>query len=92
MEPPTATTFSLRTISSTSPGRTLPASVVVDHSMRTRCPSRLASNEASVTGVTTGPLIEKKVRLGIDSWGSTDQELPEVVEPVHELIAREFAD
>jgi endoglucanase len=25
-----------------------------------------------------------------DSWGSTDQEAPEAVEPVHELIAREF--
>ena len=37
-----------------------------------------------------GALIEKKARLGIDSWGSTDQEVPEVVEPVHELIAREF--
>jgi endoglucanase len=24
------------------------------------------------------------------SWGSTDEEVPEVVEPVHELIAREF--
>jgi endoglucanase len=39
-----------------------------------------------------GDLIEKKSRLGIDSWGSTDQEIPEVVEPIHELIAREFAD
>ena len=39
-----------------------------------------------------GALIEKKARLGIDSWGSTDQEVPEVVEPVHELIAREFPD
>ena len=28
-----------------------------------------------------GALIEKKARLGIDSWGSTDQEVPEVVEP-----------
>jgi endoglucanase len=37
-----------------------------------------------------GALIDKKSRLGIDSWGSTDRELPEVVEPVHELIAREF--
>jgi endoglucanase len=37
-----------------------------------------------------GDLIEKKARLGIDSWGSTDQEIPEVVEPIHELIAREF--
>jgi hypothetical protein len=39
-----------------------------------------------------GALIEKKARLGLDSWGSTDQEVPEVVEPVHELIAREFPD
>jgi hypothetical protein len=39
-----------------------------------------------------GDLIEKKARLGIDSWGSTDQEIPEVVEPIHELIEREFAD
>ena len=37
-----------------------------------------------------GDLIDKKARLGIDSWGSTDQEVPEVVEPIHELIAREF--
>jgi hypothetical protein len=35
-----------------------------------------------------GALIEKKARLGVDSWGSTDQELGEVVEPVRELIAR----
>jgi len=39
-----------------------------------------------------GDLIEKKARLGIDSWGSTDQEIPEVVEPIHDLIAREFPD
>jgi hypothetical protein len=37
-----------------------------------------------------GALIDKKARLGVDSWGSTDEELPEVLEPVHELIAREF--
>jgi aryl-phospho-beta-D-glucosidase BglC (GH1 family) len=39
-----------------------------------------------------GDLISKKARLGIDSWGSTDEEIPEVVEPIHELIAREFPD
>jgi endoglucanase len=39
-----------------------------------------------------GDLIAKKARLGIDSWGSTDHEVPDVVEPVHELIAREFGD
>jgi endoglucanase len=37
-----------------------------------------------------GDLIAKKRRLGIDAWGSTHAELPEVVEPLHELIAREF--
>jgi hypothetical protein len=39
-----------------------------------------------------GDLIEKKARLGVDSWGSTDQEVPEVVEPVHGLVEREFPD
>jgi endoglucanase len=37
-----------------------------------------------------GDVIAKKARLGIDSWGSTDAEVPEVVEPLHELIATEF--
>ena len=37
-----------------------------------------------------GAVIAKKTRLGLDSWGSTDREVPEVMEPVHELVAREF--
>jgi endoglucanase len=37
-----------------------------------------------------GELIDKKGRLGIDSWGSTDQEIPDVMEPVHNLVAKEF--
>jgi endoglucanase len=37
-----------------------------------------------------GDVIAKKTRLGLDSWGSTDREVPEVMEPVHELVAREF--
>jgi endoglucanase len=37
-----------------------------------------------------GELIAKKRRLGIDAWGSTRAELPELIEPIHELIAREF--
>ena len=28
----------------------------------------------------------------MDSWGSTDAEIPEVFEPLHALIAREFPD
>jgi hypothetical protein len=39
-----------------------------------------------------GEVIAKKARLGVDSWGSTDQEVPDVVEPVHRLVAREFPD
>jgi endoglucanase len=35
-------------------------------------------------------LIAKKRRLGVDAWGSTHAELPEVIEPLHALIAREF--
>ena len=34
-----------------------------------------------------GEFIAKKSRLGIDSWGSTDRELPELVEPIHAFIA-----
>src|SRR4051794_9874242 len=39
-----------------------------------------------------GAFIERKARLGIDSWGSTDRELPELVEPIHAFIASEFPD
>ena len=38
------------------------------------------------------PLIEKKARLGVDEWGSTDQEVPDVIEPIHDLVAKEFPD
>ncbi len=37
-----------------------------------------------------GDLIAKKARLGVDSWGSTDAELPELFEPLHALVASEF--
>jgi endoglucanase len=37
-----------------------------------------------------GAFIEKKARLGADRWGSTTEELSEVVNPIHELIATEF--
>ena len=39
-----------------------------------------------------GEFIERKSRLGVDSWGSTDRELPELVEPIHAFIAEEFPD
>jgi endoglucanase len=37
-----------------------------------------------------GDLVAKKGRLGVDAWGSTDREVPEVLEPLHDLVAREF--
>ena len=39
-----------------------------------------------------GEFIERKARLGVDSWGSTDRELPGLVEPIHAFIAEEFPD
>ena len=39
-----------------------------------------------------GAFIERKSRLGVDSWGSTDRELPGLVEPIHAFIAEEFPD
>ena len=37
-----------------------------------------------------GEFIARKSRLGIDSWGSSDRELPELIEPLHAFIASEF--
>jgi aryl-phospho-beta-D-glucosidase BglC (GH1 family) len=37
-----------------------------------------------------GDVIAKKARLGVDSWASTDAEVPGVLEPLHELVAKEF--
>ena len=37
-----------------------------------------------------GEFMGKKARLGVDSWGSTDREQADVMEPLHALIAREF--
>jgi aryl-phospho-beta-D-glucosidase BglC (GH1 family) len=36
------------------------------------------------------PITEKKARLGADPWGSTDAEIKNVIEPIKELMAREF--
>jgi hypothetical protein len=36
--------------------------------------------------------VAKKVRLGVDQWGSTGRECPEVTEPIQELVAREAPD
>ena len=36
------------------------------------------------------PVLEKKARLGVDAWGSTDAGLREILEPIEQLFAREF--
>ncbi|HEX8630660.1 MAG TPA: cellulase family glycosylhydrolase, partial [Catenuloplanes sp.] len=35
-------------------------------------------------------VVAKKERLGVDSWGSTRQEVPQALEPLHALVATEF--
>ena len=36
------------------------------------------------------PVLEKKRRLGVDAWGSTDAALRDVLEPIERLFATEF--
>lgn len=38
------------------------------------------------------PALEKKQRLGADSWGGTDEGIRDVMEPIERLFAREFPD
>jgi aryl-phospho-beta-D-glucosidase BglC (GH1 family) len=38
------------------------------------------------------PVLEKKARLGVDSWGSTDAGVRSVLEPIERLFAQEFPD
>jgi hypothetical protein len=38
------------------------------------------------------PVLEKKARLGVDSWGSTDAGVREVLDPIEKLFAEEFPD
>jgi hypothetical protein len=41
-------------------------------------------------GELVADFVAKKVRLGVDQWGSTGQETREVTQPVQDLVAREF--
>lgn len=36
------------------------------------------------------PVLEKKARLGVDSWGSTDEGVRHLLEPIERLFAQEF--
>ena len=38
------------------------------------------------------PVLAKKARLGVDSWGSTDAGVRHVIEPIEELFRTEFPD
>jgi hypothetical protein len=43
-------------------------------------------------GELVADFVAKKVRLGVDQWGSTGRECPEITEPIQELVAREAPD
>ncbi len=38
------------------------------------------------------PVLEKKARLGVDSWGSTDHGVRHILEPIEELFRTEFPE
>lgn len=38
------------------------------------------------------PVLEKKARLGVDSWGSVDAGVRHIMDPIEETFAREFPD
>jgi endoglucanase len=38
------------------------------------------------------PVLEKKARLGVDSWGSTDAGVRRILEPIESTFAEEFRD
>jgi endoglucanase len=38
------------------------------------------------------PILKKKARLGVDSWGGTDAEVRHVIEPLERLFAEEYPD
>jgi endoglucanase len=38
------------------------------------------------------PVLEKKARLGVDSWGSTDAGIRRILEPIESTFAEEFPD
>ena len=43
-------------------------------------------------GALVADFVAKKIRLGVDQWGSTGREYPEVTQPIQDLVAREAPD
>lgn len=38
------------------------------------------------------PVVAKKARLGVDSWGGTDRQVRQILDPIEELFDREYPD
>lgn len=38
------------------------------------------------------PILEKKARLGVDSWGGLETEIRHIMEPLEQIFAKEFPD
>ena len=38
------------------------------------------------------PIIDKKRRLGVDSWGTTDEHVRDMLAPIERVFEREFPD
>jgi hypothetical protein len=43
-------------------------------------------------GCLVADFVAKKIRLGVDQWGSSGRENPEVTQPIQDLVAREAPD
>jgi len=43
-------------------------------------------------GTLVADFVAKKIRLGVDQWGSSGREYPEVTQPIQDLVAREAPD
>jgi aryl-phospho-beta-D-glucosidase BglC (GH1 family) len=46
----------------------------------------------SAYGAFVADFVAKKIRLGVDQWGSSGRENPEVTQPIQDLVAREAPD
>lgn len=52
----------------------------------------VTADPASAYMTRIAPFLEKKRRLGVDSWGSTDEGVRHILEPIEALFREEFPD
>jgi len=52
----------------------------------------VTADPASAYMTRIAPFLEKKRRLGVDSWGSTDEGVRHILEPIEQLFREEFPD